>query len=230
MGLSKGVILISVLLIVIIGIYLVDLFGLPGSPGSGEVPVLPAVEVREYNGERLDSIGDFRENSIKGPQQVNISSYRLEVKGLVSTPRSYTYEELLTRFPHYRKVVTLHCVEGWDVTLLWEGILVKDILADAGADPSAAIVIFRAYDGYSTSLYQSYLDDQDILLAYSMNNVTLPAIRGYPFQLVAEDRWGYKWIKWVTSMEVSNNQNFKGYWESRGYSNLGYLNRSFFGL
>ncbi|MBP1928502.1 DMSO/TMAO reductase YedYZ molybdopterin-dependent catalytic subunit [Methanolinea mesophila] len=230
MGLSKGVVLLSILLIVVTGIYLVDLFGFPGSPGSGEVPVLPAVEVREYMGERLDSIGAFRENSIKGPQNVNISAYRLEVKGLVSPPRLYTYDELITRFPHYRKVVTLHCVEGWDVTILWEGILVKDILADSGADPSAAMVIFRAYDGYSTSLSQSYLDDQNILLAYSMNNVTLPAIRGYPFQLVAEDRWGYKWIKWVTSMEVSNDQNFRGYWESRGYSNLGYLNRSFFGL
>ncbi len=151
------------------------------------------------------------------------------MNGLVGTPRSYTYDELIGRFPHYQKVVTLHCVEGWDVTILWEGILVKDILADAGADPSAAMVIFRAYDGYSTSLYQSYLEDRNILLAYSMNNVTLPAVRGYPFELVAEDRWGYKWIKWVTAMEVSNDQNYKGYWESRGYSNLGYLNRSFFG-
>jgi DMSO/TMAO reductase YedYZ molybdopterin-dependent catalytic subunit len=229
MGLSKGVILITVFLVVVIGIYLVDLFGLPGSSGSGEVPILPAVEVREYMGERLDSIGDFRENSIKGPQYVNISSYRLDVYGLVGAPRKYTYDELITRFPHYQKVVTLHCVEGWDVTILWEGILVKDILADTGADPSAAIVIFRAYDGYSTSLYKSYLEDHNILLAYSMNNVTLPAARGYPFELVAEDHWGYKWIKWVTSMEVSNDQNYKGYWESRGFSNLGYLNKSFFG-
>jgi DMSO/TMAO reductase YedYZ molybdopterin-dependent catalytic subunit len=230
MSLSKGVVVITILLVAVVGIYLVDLFGLPGSPGSGEVPVLPSVEVRDYNGERLDSIGDFRENSIKGPQHVNISTYRLEVTGLVGSPRTYTYDELLAMFPHYQKVVTLHCVEGWDVTILWEGILVKDILADAGADPSAAIVIFRAYDGYSTSLSKSYLEDQNILLAYSMNNVTLPAARGYPFELVAEDRWGYKWIKWVTAMEVSNDLNYKGYWESRGYSNLGYLNRSFFGL
>jgi DMSO/TMAO reductase YedYZ molybdopterin-dependent catalytic subunit len=229
MGVPKAAIVIIVLLIVVVGIYLVDLFGLPSAPGSGEIPVLPAVEVRDYQGQRLDSIGDFRENSIKGPQKVNISTYRLQVNGLVSAPRTYTYDELLTWFPHYRKVVTLHCVEGWDVTILWEGILVKDILADAGTDPSAPVVIFRAYDGYSTSLYQFYLNDQDILLAYSMNNVTLPAARGYPFELVAEDRWGYKWIKWVTSMEVSNNQNYEGYWESRGYSNLGYLNRSFFG-
>jgi DMSO/TMAO reductase YedYZ molybdopterin-dependent catalytic subunit len=61
-----------------------------------------------------------------------------------------------------------------------------------------------------------------------MNNVTLPAERGFPFQLVAESKWGYKWIKWVTEIELSDNLNYKGYWESRGYSNGGNLNESFF--
>jgi DMSO/TMAO reductase YedYZ molybdopterin-dependent catalytic subunit len=61
-----------------------------------------------------------------------------------------------------------------------------------------------------------------------MNNITLPAERGFPFQLVAESKWGYKWIKWVTEIELSDNLNYKGYWESRGYSNNGNLNESFF--
>ena len=38
-----------------------------------------------------------------------------------------------------------------------------------------------------------------------MNNVTIPPERGFPFMLVAESKWGYKWIKWVTKIEVSNN-------------------------
>jgi DMSO/TMAO reductase YedYZ molybdopterin-dependent catalytic subunit len=59
--------------------------------------------------------------------------------------------------------------------------------------------------------------------------VTLSEERGFPFQLVAEDRWGYKWIKWVKSIEVSTDSSYEGYWESRGYSNDGSLNQSFFG-
>ncbi len=54
-----------------------------------------------------------------------------------------------------------------------------------------------------------------------MNGLTLPEARGFPFQVVAEDKWGYKWAKWVTSIELSDNPNFKGYWESRGYNNNG---------
>ena len=43
--------------------------------------------------------------------------------------------------------------------------------------------------------------------------------RGYPFQVVAEDKLGYKWAKWVTGIEVSNDADYRGYWESRGYDN-----------
>jgi DMSO/TMAO reductase YedYZ molybdopterin-dependent catalytic subunit len=62
-----------------------------------------------------------------------------------------------------------------------------------------------------------------------MNNVTLPVERGFPFQLVAESKWGYKWIKWVTEIELSDNLNYTGYWENKGYSNSGDLNESFIG-
>lgn len=184
---------------------------------------LTAVEVREYEGKNLSSINDFRENSIKGPQHLDAESYKLTVTGLVNNPIELTYTEVITTYPLYEKVVTLYCVEGWDVTLLWEGMLVKDLLETAQVDPAAKIVIFYAYDGYSTSLPLEYLLENDIVMAYKMNGVLLPPERGFPFQLVAESKLGYKWIKWVTSIEVSDDVTYRGYWESRGYSNDAYL-------
>ena len=59
----------------------------------------------------------------------------------------------------------------------------------------ALYLIARAYDGYSPALPLDYLLDNDILIAYKMNNVTLPAEREFPFQLVAESKYRYKWIK-----------------------------------
>jgi DMSO/TMAO reductase YedYZ molybdopterin-dependent catalytic subunit len=52
-----------------------------------------------------------------------------------------------------------------------------------------------------------------------MNGVVIPPERGFPFQLVAESKYGYKWIKWITTIELSDNADYLGYWESRGYSN-----------
>jgi DMSO/TMAO reductase YedYZ molybdopterin-dependent catalytic subunit len=222
--------LILIIIIAVAVVYIADITGFfvkTGVPEANTSRVLAAVEVRDYQGEKLSSITDFRENSIKGPQHVNMSTYRLETGGLVTTPLSLTYDEV-TGLPNYRKVVTLHCVEGWDVTILWEGIKVSDLLEKAGVKPDANTVIFYAYDGYSTSLPLDYIEKNDILLAYGMNNVTLPEDRGYPFQLVAEDKWGYKWIKWVTKIELSNNPSYRGYWEQRGYSIGGDTSSSFF--
>jgi DMSO/TMAO reductase YedYZ molybdopterin-dependent catalytic subunit len=195
---------------------------------SETIQELSKVEVREYQGEKLSSVGDFRENSIAGLQKVNITSYRLQIAGLVDDPQSYSYSQVLGH-QKYGKVVSLHCVEGWSANILWEGILVKDLLDEAGVKPGANTVIFYAVDGYSTSLPLSYILDRNILLAYGLNNVTLPAERGFPFELVAEDKWGYKWIKWVERIELSNDPNYRGYWESRGYSNGGNLSGSFIG-
>lgn len=203
---------------------------LAGCLGRQQTPQqLPGVEVRDYNGQPLSSVNDFRENSIKGPQHVNITDYRLTVDGLVRENKSFTYDQVLQGFPHYQKVVTLSCVEGWDATILWEGVKVSDLINAAGPDPRANTVIFTGADGYTTSEPLDYINQNNILLAYGMNNITMPAERGYPFELVAEDRWGYKWIKWVTGIQVSDDPTYRGYWESRGYTNGGNLNKSFIG-
>ncbi|MCX5868703.1 MAG: molybdopterin-dependent oxidoreductase, partial [Proteobacteria bacterium] len=69
----------------------------------------------------------------------------------------------------------------------------------------------------------------EILMAYKINGLTIRPQNGFPFQLVAEGKWGYKWAKWISGIELSDNVNYRGFWESRGYSNTGNLEESFFG-
>ena len=189
---------------------------------------LDAVEIREYQGEKLNSINDFRENSIKGPQYIDQKNYTLTISGLINQTQYLTYQEILNTHKSYKKVIILDCVEGWRVRILWEGILLKDLFESIQPLSTANTVIFRAYDGYSTSLPLDYIIENDILMAYKMNNVTLPPERGFPFQLVAESKWGYKWIKWITEIELSDDADYRGFWEQRGYSNTANLNESFF--
>ena len=176
-------------------------------------------EICEYEGQDLSSIGDFSANAIRGTQHVNASTYRLTITGLVNESLEYSYGDVVNGFQKYQKVVTLHCVEQWSVTILWEGFLLKDLLNQTEINPNVTTVIFRAYDGYTTSLPLNYILDNDILIAYKMNGLTLPPERGFPFQLVAESKFGYKWIKWITNIELSDNENYRGFWEIRGWSN-----------
>jgi DMSO/TMAO reductase YedYZ molybdopterin-dependent catalytic subunit len=208
-----GFLLVAVV-ITLMSVYFIDLYN-----SKNYVIDLDGVEILEYEGKDLSSINDFRENSIRGPQYVDNQTYRLAVTGLVDNQLEYTYEDVINGNQQFKKVVTLYCVEGWSVTILWEGVLVEDIIEEAGVNPETTTVIFHAYDGYTTSLPLDYIIDNKILMAYKMNNVTLPPERGFPFQLVAESKYGYKWIKWITEIELSDNENYKGYWESRGWDN-----------
>ena len=179
---------------------------------------LTKIEVTEYEGKDLSSLTDFRENSIKGPQYINTDVYTLTIDGLVEQPNSLTYDEVLDN-QKYTKVVTLHCVEGWSVDILWEGILLADLFEAVDIQESADTVIFHSEDGYSTALPLQTIMDRQLMIAYKMNGVVLPPERGFPFQLVAEDKLGYKWIKWITRIELSDDANYKGYWEQRGFDN-----------
>lgn len=189
---------------------------------------LDVIEINKYEGKDLSSINDFRKNSIKGPQYINTEDYQLKIIGLIEKTQNFTYQEVLDNFANQKKVVRLNCVEGWSVDILWEGILLRDLFKEVKPNTEAKTVIFRAPDGYSTSFPLDYFYNNDILMAYKMNDAFLPPERGFPFQLVAESKWGYKWIKWIEEIEFSNDKNYKGYWETRGYSNAGDLDESFF--
>jgi len=205
------------LLIVFIGLTMTTCHGIDSGSAVSE---LKPVEIRQYQEKNLSSIHDFEENSIAGPQKVALEKYQLKITGLVDHPLALTYDQVLAK-DHYSKVITLHCVEGWDVIILWEGILIEDLLAQAGAHSGPLVVIFHAVDDYTSSLPLSYVKENKILLAYKMNGINLPAERGFPFLVVSETKWGYKWVKWVTEIELSADTTYQGYWESRGYNNNG---------
>jgi DMSO/TMAO reductase YedYZ molybdopterin-dependent catalytic subunit len=201
------------------GVLLLIVFIIAGIYWQTTPRMLYPEEIREYEGQDLSSIGDFSENAINGTQYINETTYRLTITGLVNKTVEYTYNDVINGFQKYQKVITLQCVEGWSVKILWEGFLLKDLLNEAEIDPQTQVVIFYAYDGYSTSLPLDFLLNNDILIAYKMNGLVLPPERGFPFQLVAESKYGYKWIKWITEIELSDDVDYRGYWERRGFSN-----------
>ena len=175
-------------------------------------------EIREYEGIQLDPSVGPRDNSISGIQTVDIDDYTLSITGLVDTPLSLTYDEVL-EYPAYARLITLYCVEGWDATILWEGVKTMDLVDAAGMNETANTIIFKAVDGYTTSIPIDTIIERDMILAYKSNEIDLPAAMGYPFIVVAEDKLGYKWARWVTEIEVSDEENYLGYWEERGYGN-----------
>jgi DMSO/TMAO reductase YedYZ molybdopterin-dependent catalytic subunit len=181
--------------------------------------ILYPTEIRRYQGQTLSSINNVYENAIKGTQYINQTTYRLTIAGIVNRTLQSTYDDVVNNHQKYQQVVTIYCVEGWNAKILWEGVLVKDLLQDAGLSQNATTVIFHASDGYTTALPLNYLIQNNIMIAFKMNGVVLNPQIGWPFMLVSQSQYGYKWIKWITEIEVSNDTSYLGFWESRGYPN-----------
>ena len=179
-------------------------------------------ELREYEGTRLDPAVGPRDNSISGVQQIEEQDVQLTIDGLVDSPQNYSYADV-TALTSEERLVRLDCVEGWSATILWKGVPMNTLLDAAGVRTEANTVIFHATDGYTTSLPLSEIQEKNQLLAYDANGIALPPQMGYPFIFVAEDKWGYKWARWVNRIELSSDETYQGYWESNGYSNEGNL-------
>jgi DMSO/TMAO reductase YedYZ molybdopterin-dependent catalytic subunit len=184
-------------------------------------------EVTQYQGQTLTPISTYIDYlnahpdvAIKGAQYINQSSYRLAITGLVNNPTNYSYSDIVNNFNSTQEVATLPCIEGWSVTLLWQGVPITDLLhSTGGVSRDANTIIFYASDGYSSSLPLDYIKQNNIMVAYKINNVTLTPQTGWPLFLVAKDQYGYKWVEWITEINVSSNSDYQGYWESRGYPN-----------
>jgi DMSO/TMAO reductase YedYZ molybdopterin-dependent catalytic subunit len=211
---SRKLIAVSLTIMLLVLVFLAVYYYVANQP-----KMLYPGEIQNYQGQNLASIADVKENAIKGTQYLNASTYRLTITGLVNKTVEYTYAQIINGFQKYQKVDTLYCVEGWNATILWEGFLVNDLTKEAGVNSSAVGVIFYASDGYSTELPLNYITNNNIIIAYKMNGLTIPPERGFPFELVAESQYGYKWIKWITRIELTDNPDYLGYWESRGYPN-----------
>ena len=179
---------------------------------------LPESEAESFQNVTLTPLRYQRNNAIVGTQYIDVRTYRLSVTGLVEDQLNLTYDDLLTRLPAYSQVAYMPCVEGWGFYAKWTGFRVVDLLEQAKLKTNATYVVFHSSDGYSTGLPLEYLMDRKALMAFGINDVTLPPERGFPFQLVAVDKYGYKWAKWIIQIEVGDEE-VEGYWESRGYNN-----------
>lgn len=210
---------IAIILVLLLGACSNKIDDDPDTHSSASLARFREGEIKEYQGKILSPAVGPRDNSINGVQTVDLSTYRLNITGLVAIPQSLTYEEVL-ELDMYQRMITLNCVEGWSARILWEGVLLQELIEQAGPVSNETIVIFHATDGYTTSLPYSVIKEKKLILAYKANGIDLPPEMGYPFMVVAEDKLGYKWARWVNEIELSSDMNYQGYWESRGYDNV----------
>jgi DMSO/TMAO reductase YedYZ molybdopterin-dependent catalytic subunit len=156
---------------------------------------------------------------------VDRRSWRLRVEGLVGRPLSLGYEELLA-MPAIEQYVTLQCISnlvGGDLvgTAKWTGVPLRRLLERAGGAGRGAVrVVFHAVGGYSDSLPLAKAMEATTVVAYGMNDRSLPRAHGFPARIIAPGIYGMKNVKWLERIEVVD-YDYRGYWQrSDGWDNV----------
>ena len=156
------------------------------------------------------------------PPTVDVNSWRLVVKGLVSRPLTLTYKQLKAR-PSVQQIATLECVSNkiandFISTAIWNGIRFKDLLDEAGVKPNAKYIVFRCADGYDVGIPLERGFQEGSILAHGMNGETLNAKHGYPVRAIIPGLYGMMNPKWITEIELIDRV-YEGYWQKKGWTN-----------
>jgi DMSO/TMAO reductase YedYZ molybdopterin-dependent catalytic subunit len=145
------------------------------------------------------------------------ASWRLRIDGLVEHPMDLSYAQLLA-LPQAEQTSDFTCVTGWSVDdVRWSGVRFADLLAAARPLPSARALSFEsAEDPYVDTLTLEQAMAPDAMLAHAMDGAPLKREHGAPARLVMPKMYGYKGVKWVRRISVTDRVT-DGYWEQRGY-------------
>lgn len=146
--------------------------------------------------------------------------WTLTVDGLVENPLNWTWNDFLDQ-PQAEYVSDIHCVTAWSrYDNRWTGVSAAHVLATARPKPEASHVVFHAYDGYTTNVALDVFAAPDVLLAHSWEGSPLSRAHGGPVRVVIPQFYFWKSAKWLMRIEFAAADR-PGFWETRGYHNVG---------
>ena len=152
--------------------------------------------------------------------RINVDLWHLEVNGLVENRATWRLQDL-KGFSAVAQETTLMCISnGLDAGLIsnaiWKGLPLRDLLDQAAPLSGAARVRLHGVDNYTDTIPLEKAMDPTTLLAYEMNGVPLPHRHGYPLRVIVPGYFGEKHVKWLTRIELTD-ENAKGFYETQGW-------------
>jgi DMSO/TMAO reductase YedYZ molybdopterin-dependent catalytic subunit len=195
----------------------------PPAEASIDVPGMPPLITPARDFYLIDT-------ALSSPR-IDVNTWKLSVKGAVENPVEFSYKDLLGMSTREADI-TLSCVSnevggGLVSNGRWTGVLLSDVLAEAGVSRdkitrASRQLVGRSVDGWTSGFRTELaLDGREALVAFGLNGSELPLKHGYPVRLVVPGLYGYvSATKWITDIELTD-WNFDAYWIQRTWSKEG---------
>lgn len=197
---------------------------LPDTVISDQVPeISPDAEIFDETPFITPNDDFYRIDTALSFPSVDVDSWSFTIDGMVDNPLRITYADLLA-MPQVERVVTLCCVSNevggpYIGNAVWRGVMLRDLLDQAGVQADAEQVYSTSLDGWTCGFpVAAAFDGRDAMIAIGMNGETLPLEHGYPARLVVPGLYGYvSATKWLQRIELTTWDK-EGYWVPRGWA------------
>ena len=147
-------------------------------------------------------------------QASNFADWRLTVDGMAAHPTTFSLAEIRS-FRTSSNITMIGCEEGWTYIAEWEGVPLSHILERVGAMPQVRYVVYNSIqpDWWESIDMADALHPQT-LITHRMNGADLPVPFGGPMRLRVPRQLGYKSVKYITRLTVTDN--LKGFGKGLG--------------
>jgi DMSO/TMAO reductase YedYZ molybdopterin-dependent catalytic subunit len=147
----------------------------------------------------------FHDEAYNRLQAGAFADWRFAVDGLVARPASFSPAELM-RYPSSTQITHLACEEGWSFIAEWTGVALSHILNAVGTLPQAKYVVYFSMErDWWDSIDMADALHPQTLVTYGMNGRDLPVGHGGPLRLRVPRQLGYKNVKYITRLTVTDN-------------------------
>ena len=195
-------------------------------------------EITSYN--NFYEFGTGKTDPKENAGQLTTSPWTVEIDGLVDKPGSYAFEDILAQMDIEERIYRLRCVEAWSMVIPWQGFELADLIAMAGPKPNATHVAFQTLMRPEEMPGQNYpilawpyveglrMDEAMhplTIMATGLYDKPLPNQNGAPLRLVVPWKYGFKSIKSIVRITLTDSQppttwNLSGPEEYGFYANV----------
>ena len=149
----------------------------------------------------VDALGD----EFSRLQAANFVDWKLTVNGMAARPATFSLAEIRS-FPRNSHITMIGCEEGWTYIAEWEGVRLSYVLDRVGALPQVRYVVYWSYQkGWWESIDMADAVHPQTLVAHRMNGTEMPVPFGGPLRLRVPRQLGYKNIKYLTRVTLTDN-------------------------
>ncbi len=181
----------------------------------------PYEAVTSYN--NFYEFGTDKSDPARHAHAMTTDPWTVKVGGLVEKPGELHLEDLLSGFELQERIYRFRCVEAWSMVVPWIGFPLSELLARFAPRSEGRYVEFKTLHRPSemrgTRSFTSIIDwpyreglrmDEAMhpltLMAVGVYGKTLPNQNGAPLRLVVPWKYGFKSIKSIVEINVTDKQ------------------------